>query len=74
MINHIEASLREAQVSLDNLLHNKPAMQDIADAAAIIIQAFNKTKGRVFSRGNGGSMCDAMHFAEQLTGPAPSGY
>ena len=73
MINHIEASLREAQVSLDNLLHNKPAMQDIADAAAIIIPAF-KTKGRVFSHGNGGSMCDAMHFAEELTGPAPSGY
>ena len=67
MINHIEASLREAQVSLDNFLHNKPAMQDIADAAAIIIQAF-KSKGRVFSCGNGGSMCDAMHFAEELTG------
>jgi D-sedoheptulose 7-phosphate isomerase len=25
-------------------------------------------KGRIFSCGNGGSMCDAMHFAEELTG------
>ena len=25
-------------------------------------------KGRVYSCGNGGSMCDAMHFAEELTG------
>jgi D-sedoheptulose 7-phosphate isomerase len=27
-----------------------------------------KNNGRVFSCGNGGSMCDAMHFAEELTG------
>ena len=67
MINHIESSLREAQVALANLLQNKQAMQDVANAAEIIIQAFEK-KSRVFSCGNGGSMCDAMHFAEELTG------
>ena len=67
MINHIEASLREAQVALDNLLQNKESMQDIAKAAEIIIQVF-EGKSRVFSCGNGGSMCDAMHFAEELTG------
>lgn len=67
MINHIESSLREAQVALANLLQNKQAMQDVASAAEIIIQAFEK-KSRVFSCGNGGSMCDAMHFAEELTG------
>ena len=27
-----------------------------------------KNNGRIFSCGNGGSMCDAMHFAEELTG------
>jgi D-sedoheptulose 7-phosphate isomerase len=27
-----------------------------------------QNKGRIFSCGNGGSMCDAMHFAEELTG------
>ena len=27
-----------------------------------------KESGQVFSCGNGGSMCDAMHFAEELTG------
>lgn len=67
MIHHIESSLQEAQLALTNLLHNKPAMQDIAKAAETIIQSFEK-KGRVFSCGNGGSMCDAMHFAEELTG------
>ena len=67
MISHIETSLREAQLALDNLLQNKESMQDIAKAAEIIIQTF-ESKSRVFSCGNGGSMCDAMHFAEELTG------
>ena len=67
MINHIESSLREAQVALDNLLQNKESMQNIAKAAEVIIRAF-EGKSRIYSCGNGGSMCDAMHFAEELTG------
>jgi D-sedoheptulose 7-phosphate isomerase len=67
MIHHIESSLLEAQVALANLLQNQPALQEVARAADTLIQAFEK-KGRVFSCGNGGSMCDAMHFAEELTG------
>ena len=67
MINHIETSLREAQVALENLVQNQETMQDIAKAADLIIQAF-RGESRVFSCGNGGSMCDAMHFAEELTG------
>jgi len=67
MINHIEFSLREAQTALDNLLQDNKSIQDIATAANTIIQSF-ESKGRVFSCGNGGSMCDAMHFAEELTG------
>ena len=27
-----------------------------------------KARGHVYSCGNGGSMCDAMHFAEELSG------
>ena len=67
MINHIENSLREAQVALNQLVQNAQSMQDIAKAAIAIIDAL-EGKGRVFSCGNGGSMCDAMHFAEELTG------
>lgn len=36
-------------------------------AVALMVAAFNKG-GKVFSCGNGGSMSDAMHFAEELTG------
>ena len=67
MITHIEKSLQDAKLVLEQLLRNKESMQDIAQAAELIIQSF-ESKGRVFSCGNGGSMCDAMHFAEELTG------
>ena len=39
----------------------------IADAGKILVESF-KNEGKVISCGNGGSMCDAMHFAEELTG------
>jgi len=38
---------------------------DIEKAAKIIIEAY-KNKKRVYTCGNGGSCCDAMHFAEEL--------
>ncbi|WP_211464788.1 SIS domain-containing protein [Collimonas silvisoli] len=67
MKQHINASLVEAQQALDALLANDTALQAIEQAAALLIDVFQR-KGRVYSCGNGGSMCDAMHFAEELTG------
>lgn len=64
---HINASLVEAQQALDALLSNDAALQSIEQAADLLIDVFER-KGRVYSCGNGGSMCDAMHFAEELTG------
>ena len=67
MKQHINASLVEAQQSLNALLANDTALQAIQQAAELLIAVFER-KGRVYSCGNGGSMCDAMHFAEELTG------
>ncbi len=67
MITHIEASLQEAHSALTRLLENRQTLQDVARAAELLIACF-EAKGRVYSCGNGGSMCDAMHFAEELTG------
>jgi D-sedoheptulose 7-phosphate isomerase len=64
---HINASLVEAQQSLDALLANPTALDAIEQAGQLLIDVFQR-KGRVYSCGNGGSMCDAMHFAEELTG------
>ncbi len=38
------------------------------DAAVEALAQVYKQGRRAFSCGNGGSMCDAMHFAEELTG------
>jgi D-sedoheptulose 7-phosphate isomerase len=46
---------------------DQQALGAIEEAAAVLIASF-ESGGRVFSCGNGGSMCDAMHFAEELTG------
>jgi len=67
MQNHITSSLNEAQTALTALLNNPAALASIEDAAKLLIRVF-ENKGRVYSCGNGGSMCDAMHFAEELTG------
>ena len=67
MKQYVEASLREASAALDELLSNASALTAIETAATVLIQTFER-RGRVYSCGNGGSMCDAMHFAEELTG------
>ena len=67
MIHQITHSLKEAQTTLNNLLNNQEILKNINEAALMLIKTFEE-KGTVFSCGNGGSMCDAMHFAEELTG------
>ena len=67
MKQYIESSLREASAALEALLRNSSALGEIERAAGVLVETFER-KGRVFACGNGGSMCDAMHFAEELTG------
>ncbi len=67
MIEHIRNSLQEAQRALEAFLANEQTLGNIQKAAELLVESFEH-KGKVFSCGNGGSMCDAMHFAEELTG------
>lgn len=67
MIEHIRYSLEEARTALDRFIANDQALHSIERAAQLLVESFNN-KGKAFSCGNGGSMCDAMHFAEELTG------
>jgi D-sedoheptulose 7-phosphate isomerase len=64
---YVRASLEEAQDALKSLLADKETQAAIARAGDLLAATFKKG-GRVFSCGNGGSMCDAMHFAEELSG------
>lgn len=63
----IRNELNEAQQTLQNFLRDERHIQSIEDAATLIADTF-KAGGKVLSCGNGGSHCDAMHFAEELTG------
>jgi len=61
------ATLNEAAESLARLQGDVAMIDRIAQAGALLADTF-AAGGKVFSCGNGGSMCDAMHFAEELTG------
>jgi D-sedoheptulose 7-phosphate isomerase len=63
----VRAALTEAQTALQNLLANGETLAQVAEAGVVLADTF-RNGGRVFSCGNGGSMCDAMHFAEELSG------
>lgn len=67
MQEFIRKSLGEAQVALQNLMEHQQNLAHIEKAATLLIDCFERG-GHVFSCGNGGSMCDAMHFTEELSG------
>jgi D-sedoheptulose 7-phosphate isomerase len=67
MSGHVRATLDEAAAALDALRANASALAAIERAGALLARTF-RAGGRAYSCGNGGSMCDAMHFAEELTG------
>ncbi len=66
-MNYIQNSLQEALSTLNNFVSNEKNIALIDQAVKTFVHAFQH-KGRVFSCGNGGSMCDSLHFAEELTG------
>lgn len=63
----IKSELTEAADVLNQFLDDEHNIAQIEAAAKMIADAF-KQDGKVLSCGNGGSHCDAMHFAEELTG------
>lgn len=63
----VRNSLLEASAALDAFLKDDEAIAAVSKAGKALVDCFEKG-GRVFSCGNGGSMCDAMHFAEELSG------
>lgn len=60
-------SLTEAQQALDLFISN-PASVEAIDKASEIMASCLEAGGKIISCGNGGSLCDATHFAEELTG------
>lgn len=63
----INKDLQEAKQALEQFIANPESVQSISAAANLLIDALKNGK-KVISCGNGGSLCDATHFAEELTG------
>lgn len=68
MLDHtIRQELMEAQSVLDTFLKDANQLAAIEQAARLMADALQNGH-KIISCGNGGSHCDAMHFAEELSG------
>lgn len=68
MINAlIKANFEEAKSVLDNFVSNDKNLEAIANAGDAMLRAI-QSGNKIMSCGNGGSSCDAAHFAEEMTG------
>jgi D-sedoheptulose 7-phosphate isomerase len=63
----IKQEFQEAKSVLENYLSNDTNFELIEQAGSIMVESL-KNGHKLISCGNGGSMCDAMHFAEELSG------
>jgi D-sedoheptulose 7-phosphate isomerase len=63
----IASEFKQAAQVLEKFMGNDHNLLLIEEASKVIADSI-KNGGKVISCGNGGSHCDAMHFAEELTG------
>ena len=63
----IRRNFLEAQQALSDFISAEENFKKIQQAGDLLVKAF-RGGNKVISCGNGGSMCDAMHFAEELSG------
>ena len=64
---NVLAALNDARDALDALISNEKTIEAVVAAAGLMADAV-EGDGKGMSCGNGGSLCDAMHFAEEMTG------
>ena len=63
----IKTALSDAQNLLQAFMEDEAALREIENIARQLVDVYSR-KGKLIVFGNGGSMCDAMHMAEELTG------
>lgn len=63
----VHQSLTESQQVLEKFMADSFQLAHVAKAAGLLADAIQKGN-KILSCGNGGSHCDAMHFAEELSG------
>ena len=63
----LKQHLQQASDILNDFINNDQYLSSVEEAAQTIITSL-QNGNKIISAGNGGSMCDAMHFAEELSG------
>ena len=63
----IQDSLAQAHEELERFMSEQDTVPSIEKAAEVMSGCLS-SGGKIISCGNGGSLCDATHFAEELTG------
>lgn len=63
----IRAHFEEARSVLEQFLNQQDSLSRILEAGDLMADCL-LSGGKIISCGNGGSHCDAMHFAEELSG------
>ena len=63
----IEENLNDALQALQSFIANKKNLEAVERAGKMMVSALRSGK-KIITCGNGGSMCDAMHFAQEMTG------
>ncbi len=66
-LHSIRRSLLESREVLNQFIQKPENLAIIAQAVTRIHAVFER-QGRIFTCGNGGSLCDAIHFAEECSG------
>jgi len=66
-LEKIDQELQQAKAVLEMFMNDAANLQAIRKAASEMVRCLN-SGGRIYSCGNGGSMSDAMHFSEELSG------
>jgi D-sedoheptulose 7-phosphate isomerase len=66
-MNSIKKQFEEAQTVLETFIKNEENFSKIEHAGIVMCEAI-RAGNKIISCGNGGSMSDAMHFAEELSG------
>jgi D-sedoheptulose 7-phosphate isomerase len=66
-MSRITQHLQEASELLARVLKDENLLAEVTKAGDLLVSCL-QSGGKVITAGNGGSHCDAMHFAEELSG------
>ncbi len=67
-MEYIKNSLIQSKEVLDKFIGDEKNIALIELAVEKFVETIKDYDGRIMACGNGGSMCDSMHFVEELTG------